>query len=428
MWKTKIIFILIVLLLGEPVWAGAKAYLPKADLIKGSGPEVYLLENGIRYWIPDIETFNAFNFKWSNLKIYADEAVENYPLGDNWRKSNNYPEGALVKGSGPAVYLIELGKKRWIPSPRIFESNDFGWKYILFISDKELERIKSGDNLVFNEPNRYPETIILSGPAQGTILATAQFEFKFSGTNPLGSNSDLTFETFLKGYDTRWQRQSRDTETYNLSDQESEVYTFYVRAKNKEGYYDFSPVQRSFQVGVSPYYQKVEIRKVEPDQEDFKNDYLILRNNAREKIDITDWKIKTEKGDIKISRATARLRTPSNDDKSRIELNYQDEVIISSNRNANGVNFRVNQCTGYLTQAAEYFPDLDENCPELEKTEYSHLKKACRDFIDDLDRCQLPDYTNNFAVSADSQCTQFLNEHFNYNQCYLDHYQEMDFF
>jgi len=33
------------------------------------------------------------------------------------------PRADLIKGSGPEVYLIELEKKRWIPSPRIFTRN-----------------------------------------------------------------------------------------------------------------------------------------------------------------------------------------------------------------------------------------------------------------------------------------------------------------
>ncbi|MBU1177058.1 hypothetical protein KKH96_01215, partial [Patescibacteria group bacterium] len=98
-----------------------KAYLPKLDLIKGDGPEIYVLENGTRHWIPDIETFNSFKFKWGNIKNVSDLILESYPQADDWKKSSKYPDGTLLRGSGPKVYLIELGKKRWIPTANIFE-------------------------------------------------------------------------------------------------------------------------------------------------------------------------------------------------------------------------------------------------------------------------------------------------------------------
>ncbi len=427
MWKR--IFILIILILaGLAFNTVVYAYLPKADLIKGSGPEVYILENGTKYWIPTIEIFNEFRFKWQNIKTYSNAIIESYPQDDDWSRYDDYPNGSLLKGSGPEVYLIELGEKRWIPSPAVFNKNNFGWKYILKVDDEDLDDYDTGNNVTFNEPNRYPDTIILEGPENGTILESAEVTFKYSGTNPLGLKSDLDFETYLNGYDTRWRNQSSDTETYRLSE-ENKKYTFYVRAKNEEGYVDFSPVSRSFQIGVSPYYQKVEIRNVYADEDDFEDDYLILRNKEDQLINITDWTIKTKRDTITIPRAVRGLRHPFlSNYNSNIELGYGGELIISSNLSSQGVDFQINKCTGYLDQSSQFYPSLDEDCPYLNESEYSHLKSTCRDFINDLDRCELPDYSDDFAVSSDSECTSFLTEKFNYNQCYLDYYQEVDFF
>ena len=215
--KIRTILILLILIcLGLVCSAVAYAYLPKADLIKGSGPEVYLLENGVRHWIPDPETFNRFRFKWQNIKTYSNSVINSYSQGDEWSQYDDYPDGSLVRGSGPKVYLIELGKRRWIPSPQIFEGNDFGWKYILDIDQDDLEDIDLGDDLTLSEQNRYPETIILESPEPGAALETSEVVFKYSGINPLGKNSDLDFETYLKGYDSDWQNQgSNYTEEYD---------------------------------------------------------------------------------------------------------------------------------------------------------------------------------------------------------------------
>ncbi len=430
MWKTKAIYILIIsLFLINSKALASDVYLPKADLIRGIGPEIYVLENGLRRWIPDPETFEYFKYKWTNIKTMAEALLVTYPQGEDLDKYENYPEGTLLRGSGPEVYLIELGKRRWFPNPKIFEGNNFGWKYIYDIDDKKLNRIKKGDNMTLSESNRYPKTIILDGPKEGEILETIEVTLKYSGTNPLGQASDLDFETYLAGHDSRWHNQySRYTKTYKLSG-ETKIYTFYVRAKNEQGYLDASPASLSFQVGVSPYYQKVEIKRVYAKKDDFKDDYLILRNKTDQSINITGWTIKTKGETITIPQAVSRLRHPlSTNDNSDIELAYRNEVIISAGLSPQGVNFRTNKCTGYLDQMSQFYPSLAENCPYLEESKYSHLSNACQDFIDYLGHCEIPDYSDDWQISIDSQCTNFLNEKFNYKQCYEDYEKEIDFF
>ncbi|MBL7154987.1 MAG: hypothetical protein ISS88_00575 [Candidatus Portnoybacteria bacterium] len=429
MGKIKTISILLSLIFLGNIALASDVYLPKADLIKGTGPEVYILENGVKRWIPDPETFEYRRYKWTNIKTISDADLAAYPQGDDLDKGDDYPEGTLLRGSGPEVYLIELGKRRWFPNPEIFEGNDYGWKYIYDIDDEKLEAITRGDDITLSEPNRYPETMVLDGPDEGEVLENTEVTFKYSGTDPLGEAGYLSFETYLVGHDTRWHNQySNYTETYNLSS-ETKVYTFYVRAKNEEGYADPSPASLSFQIGVSSYYQEIQISQVYPNEQDFEDDYLVLRNGSDPRtINITDWTIKTKRETITIPQAAKKLTYPfSESSQVDIDLAEGDEVIISTGLAPNGVNFRVNKCTGYLDQLSQYYPSLDEDCPYLDDSEYSHLKKDCRDFIDDLSRCEIPDYSDNYEVSSDSQCTTFLTEKFNYSQCYQDYEKEADF-
>ncbi|MFH0805503.1 MAG: hypothetical protein V1901_01265 [Patescibacteria group bacterium] len=409
-----------------------KAYLPKLDLIKGDGPEIYVLENRTRHWIPDIETFNSFKFKWGNIKNVSDLILESYPQADDWKKSSKYPDGTLLRGSGPKVYLIELGKRRWIPTANIFEQSNFGWKYILDVDDKTLDKFKDGDNLVLSEVDKYPETVILSGPDKNEILNTSKATFKYSGTNPLGPNNDLTFETYLAGYDTKWQNQgSRYEKIYDLSKEEdkSKKYIFYVRAKNKQGYVDSSPVAWRFSMGLSSNYGKVDIKTVSVKRKDFKEDYLILRSNNKEAININGWTIKTNKEDIKIPQAIKNLGYSfSTTEYSDIILDYKDEVIISMGPSPKGINFKVNKCTGYFNESSVFYPSLNSSCPKLKESEYSHLKQPCRDFIKKLGTCKTADYSTNWDISSDSQCTSFLNNNFNYSKCYANYRYDADFF
>lgn len=409
-----------------------KAFLPRLDLVKGSGPEVFVLENGTRYWIPDIETFNSFNFKWENIKIFSNSELESYPQSEDWKKSKKYPNGSLLKGSGPEVYLIESEKKRWIPSIEVFQGSNFGWKYIINVEDKVLKKFKNGDNLTLAEPNKYPETFILSGPEQGRTLDVSEVAFKYSGTNPLGPTNELDFETFLAGYDTKWHNQgSKYEKKYDLlkDKDKNKVYTFYVRAKNEEGYIDASPCSWKFSVGMSSDYGDIEIRKVDVKNEDYKEDYIILRNKSKNSVNITGWTIETDKNDFKIPQAIEKIYTSfSKKEYSDIILNYKDEAVISMGQPFKGINFQVNKCSGYFNSSFEFEPSLDNDCPKLDKSDYKHLKKDCREFIDDLNKCEMPDYSNNWNVSSDSQCIEFINNNFSYNKCYSNYHYDPDFF
>jgi len=420
MWK-KILFVLIVLILVELVCQAscfsdvkaATSFLPRLDLIKGSGPEVFVLERGTRHWIPDVETFNYLNFKWGNIKTYSDAILEDYPQGNNWSSNEDYPDGTLLRGSDGKVYLIELNKRRWIPSPAVFELSNFGWKYILDIDDDVLDNYDLGDDLTWNEPNRYPNTVVVDGPYQGEVIDTAEIEFRYSGTNPLGLVEDLNFETYLKGYDDDWDNQGSDyTQNYDIEDLTGSSFTFYVRAKNEQGYYDSTPASRSFQLGVSSNYHKIEISDIGYDEDDFKTDYIILRNVSDEDINLADWAIQTNSANISIPQIT---------------LKPNEELVAMSGNSPSGGNFLVNKCSGYLDDG-DFNPSLDNDCPWPSSSDYSHFIEYCRDFIGGLDRCETADYAGNIDVSGNSECTSYLNQTFNYSSCYSAYHLDPDFY
>lgn len=56
-------------------------FFPDGTLIKGSGPEIYLIENGVRRLIPDMETFNAMGLNWNNVTTIDDQKLWNIPIG-----------------------------------------------------------------------------------------------------------------------------------------------------------------------------------------------------------------------------------------------------------------------------------------------------------------------------------------------------------
>ena len=85
----------------------------EADLVKGSGPEVYYIQNNLKRHIPDPETFNILQFEWTTIKPVSDSLLVSYDEGDPAPPLRN---SMLIKrGQEIHVYIIESGQKRWIP-------------------------------------------------------------------------------------------------------------------------------------------------------------------------------------------------------------------------------------------------------------------------------------------------------------------------
>ena len=55
---------------------------PNGSLVKGSGPEVYVMEGGVKRHIPDLATFAAMGFLWGNLNNIPDSVLNSIPTGE----------------------------------------------------------------------------------------------------------------------------------------------------------------------------------------------------------------------------------------------------------------------------------------------------------------------------------------------------------
>jgi hypothetical protein len=105
---------------------------PRPDLdglrVKTPGqPEIYLMDEGYRRWIPNPTTYNNLFRDWNGIQ--EDVAVGEIPLGTPLADGS-----VLAMGSGNgAVYLAEAGVKRWITSPAAMDKYYFNWNRIYVI-------------------------------------------------------------------------------------------------------------------------------------------------------------------------------------------------------------------------------------------------------------------------------------------------------
>jgi hypothetical protein len=124
--------------------------IAEGALIKSSTrPEIWLIEGGKRRWIPDAPTLVS-RWTWEQVKVLSDDEVNAIPLGAPYPSvlgGREWPEGSLVKGSGPEIYVIRSGQRHWIPDESTFTASGFDWNKIQVISDPELNAIPVGPAL-----------------------------------------------------------------------------------------------------------------------------------------------------------------------------------------------------------------------------------------------------------------------------------------
>ncbi|MCK4592195.1 hypothetical protein KAT63_02000 [Candidatus Parcubacteria bacterium] len=120
---------------------------PDGSLIKGSSPEVYLIENENKRWITSPAVFISNGYKWEDIIIVTDYELNSYSNGKDVTSSDFNFDKKLLKGSDPKVYLIENGNKRWITSADVFISNGYKWEDIIIVTDYELGLYLKGENV-----------------------------------------------------------------------------------------------------------------------------------------------------------------------------------------------------------------------------------------------------------------------------------------
>ena len=67
-------------MLPEPV-VPARSLLPDDALVKGTTEHVFLVKEGVRHWIPDLDTFKRWGFEWGQVQQISPELLTRLPVG-----------------------------------------------------------------------------------------------------------------------------------------------------------------------------------------------------------------------------------------------------------------------------------------------------------------------------------------------------------
>ena len=114
---------------------------PDGTLLKASGPEIDMITGGVRRWIPDPTTFTDMGLNWNNVVTISDSEWSTIPSGPPYP---SWTDGTLLQGSGPQVYVMQSAQRHWIPDPATFTALGYQWSAINHIADADLTAIPEG--------------------------------------------------------------------------------------------------------------------------------------------------------------------------------------------------------------------------------------------------------------------------------------------
>ena len=119
---------------------------PDGSLLRGSGPQVYRIQGGLRRHIPNVVTFEALGLRWGEVDALPDWALAAVPIGAPLLDVTL--NGNLLRGPGPEVYVMQNGERRHVQSPTVMAACGYGWDAVYTISEGTLSSLLLGNPLL----------------------------------------------------------------------------------------------------------------------------------------------------------------------------------------------------------------------------------------------------------------------------------------
>ncbi len=167
---------------------------------------------------------------------------------------------------------------------------------------------------------------------------------------------------------------------------------------------------------------------------DPKQEYAQIRvNTAKEPINVTGWRLvsKSSGQSVTIPKGTYLFFTGTQNTEENIYLNSGDVLYLVTGISPNGASFKLNKCSGYLSQFQTFTPSLYTNCPQPRNEDLSSIPKtvnndACLDYIDYFPTCRIQ--TETLPANWSYECTSFIYNKINYPSCVSTHKNDKDFY
>jgi hypothetical protein len=106
-------------------------------VLKGSSPEIYMLQDDKLRWISSLDAFDHLGLKWGDVHVVEDAFLERFEQGR--------PIHVLLKcPDSPHIYRLENQQKRWIKDIDTFLAEGHQWEDVRFVPCSYLRDIPDG--------------------------------------------------------------------------------------------------------------------------------------------------------------------------------------------------------------------------------------------------------------------------------------------
>jgi hypothetical protein len=106
-------------------------------VLKGSGPEMYILEEDRLRWISSLDAFEHLGLTWDDVHVVEDSFLAKFEEGR--------PIHVLLKcQTSPHIYRLENEQKRWIKDIDTFLAEGHVWEDVRFVSCQYLRDLPNG--------------------------------------------------------------------------------------------------------------------------------------------------------------------------------------------------------------------------------------------------------------------------------------------
>lgn len=177
---------------------------------------------------------------------------------------------------------------------------------------------------------------------------------------------------------------------------------------------------------LSPYFGEVNFGGVSAGNAYYEGTITLNADlNQNETVDITGWQIKALNGGEYIPQAIAVYDPSGLTAPSDIQMKNGDTVYLYSA--SAPFNLRINECSGYINQFANFQPQIPENCPQVNYSQIQNFTGQCQQYIETLGACQAPDMSSLQIPRTDYACQDYLENNFTYKSCFNAHEGDANF-
>lgn len=120
------------------------------DLVQSPEGGIFVIREGQRCLIPNMEIFNENEFKMEKVVKISNDELKGIPEGPAVfapiKPYKTAKEGDLIRGSGQGIYVIRNELRYLIPDMEVFNACGFDVLKVIRISDEDLVEIPAASS------------------------------------------------------------------------------------------------------------------------------------------------------------------------------------------------------------------------------------------------------------------------------------------